>query len=628
MSGAMVAGAVMDRTLARMFWDRVAATGDVTAHVVKARGAWQRRTWEQVGERVRELALGLVALGRRPGEAVALLSRSRAEWVEADFAILSVGAVTVPIYPTYTPAQIAAIVNDSEARTLIVENGEQLARALAVRERTPGLEQMIVIEGAVDYGGFVLTWDELRRRGRDGRERLAPVLGERVASGSPEDVATIVYTSGTAGEPKGVIQTNANHLATLRAVAELPGVTAGDIHLLFLPLAHSFARLEAFMAVHRGLVTAFAERLDTLGDDLRDVRPHFVFAVPRVFEKLRARILDRVAGRSAPARWLFDWAMRVGREVSALEQRAQPIPAALRARRWLAHRAVFAALHAAVGGRLRFAVSGGAPLPLEIAEFFHAAGILILEGYGLTEACPALTFNRIDRFKFGSVGQPIPGVELTLAADGEILARGPNVATRGYFKQPAPTAEAFGADGCLRTGDIGRIDAEGFVYITDRKKEIIVTSGGANIAPQHIESLLRGDPFISHAMVYGDGRPYPTALITLNPDELHRFARERGILVTDAAELVQHPTVLDRVRRVVEATNLKLQSYARIKRFAVLPGDFTEEGGELTPTQKVKRRRVAYEYAAVLESLYVEPGATPGPEAMSPTVGHEVPPAA
>jgi long-chain acyl-CoA synthetase len=280
------------------------------------------------------------------------------------------------------------------------------------------------------------------------------------------------------------------------------------------------------------------------------------------------------------------------------------VPGGLALQYRLAGRTVFAPLLRAFGGRLRFAVSGGAPLPIEVAEFFHAAGLLIVEGYGLTEACPALTFNRIDHFKFGSVGQAVPGVELRLAADGEVLARGSNVATLGYWKRPDATADSFDAEGWLHTGDIGWIDDEGFLFLTDRKKELIVTSGGVNIAPQHVENLLRRDPLISQAVLCGDRRPYPTALVTLSPPALARFAREEGILVADHAELTRHPLVLDRVRRAVEAANVELQSYARIKRFAVLPGELTEAAGELTPTQKIRRRIVADKYGIVIDSLY------------------------
>jgi long-chain acyl-CoA synthetase len=417
-------------------------------------------------------------------------------------------------------------------------------------------------------------------------------------------VATLAYTSGTTGEPKGVVQTHGNHAAALRTLAQIRGVEPGDLHLLFLPLAHAFARLEAYLGVHRGLVTAFAESLEGVADDLREVRPHFIFAVPRVFEKMHARIVGEVAAASPVRRGVFRWAMRVGARASRRQQARQPLPRRLRLERALAHRLVFAKLHDALGGRLRFAVSGGAPLSREIAEFFHAAGVLIVEGYGLTETCPVLTFNRIDAFRFGSVGQSLPGVELRLAADGEILARGPNVATRGYWRQPAATAEVFDPDGWFHTGDIGRIDEDGFVYITDRKKDLIVTSGGVNIAPQHVESLLKSHPLVGQAMVYGDRRPYPVALIAPDAAALDRFARERGILVGDPTSLARHPVVIERVAQIVDAANAQLPSYAQVKKFAVLPLELSEAAGELTPTQKVRRRLVAAKYRETIEALY------------------------
>lgn len=595
---------VSAQNLAGMFWSRLEHSGVAPAEMVKRQGQWRTLGWSEVGEAVRELALGLLALGLRPGRSVALLCTSRAEWVQADLAILSIGAVTVPIYSTYTPELIAHILRDSDATAIIVENPGQLEKVLEAQAAAKPLEHIIVMEGYEGQAPAALRWEALRRLGRDHAGRLKNVLAERVASLRPEDVATIVYTSGTTGPPKGVVQTHANHMAGLAAVAQVTQVRAGEVHLLFLPLAHSFARLEAFMGIYVGLTTAFAESLDTVADNLREVRPHFFCSVPRLFEKVYAKILAGVEAGSPVKRKVFSWALDVGRQVSRLRQARQPIARALGLKYRLAHRLVFARLHQALGGRLRFAVSGGAPLSGEIAEFFHAADILILEGYGLTETCPVLTFNRIDRFKFGSVGQAIPGVELKIAADGEILARGPNVATRGYLNQPEATAEAFGLDGWFHTGDIGRLDEEGFLYITDRKKDLIVTAGGANVAPQNIENLLKSDPLVSQAMVYGDRRPYPVALITLNPAETTRFAREHGLLVVDHGELTRHPAVVERVRRIVEAKNAALPSYARIKRFDVLPVDFTEAGGELTPTQKVKRKVVAERYGDVIESLY------------------------
>ena len=588
-------------TLAALFRDRVASTPGADAHIVRRDGAWVRSTWAAVGEAVGEVARGLLALGRRPGDAVAILAPSRAEWVQADFAIFSIGGITVPIYPTCTAEQIAYILEDARIRTLIVDEGPTLARAMEARPRAAGLEQVVVL--GREAGEASITWEALRRLGRAPADALERELVERLAAGRSDDVATIVYTSGTTGAPKGVVQTHANHLAVLRALGQLPGVKGGDVHLLFLPLSHAFARMEAFLAVDRGLTTAFTEGFDRIGDDLREVRPDFLFAVPRLFEKAHARILDGVAAASPVRRALFRWAIDVGHRVSTLNQAGAAVPPALRVAHVLAQRIVFVRLRAAFGGRLRFAVSGGAPLARELAEFFHAIGIPVLEGYGLTEACPVLTWNRLDRFRLGSVGQPLLDVELRLAADGEVLARGPNVA-RGYLNQPEETAAVFAADGWLHTGDIGRIDADGYLYLVDRKKDLIVTSGGLNIAPQPIESMLRREPLVAEAMVYGDGRPYITALLTLEPDEVRRFVRAAGPFEHEWSRLVGHPVVHERLQALVDATNARLPSHAHIRRFAVVPEAFTEAGGELTPTQKVKRRVIAERYRELFEGLY------------------------
>jgi len=593
-------------TLARLFWERVERSADRPAQQFKQGAGWKTITWREVGETVREVALGLLALGRGKGDAVALLSGSRAEWVQADFAIFSAGCVTVPVYPTYPPDLIAYIVNDSGARTIIVEDPAQLAKVLQAREKTPNLEQIVVISGydAPRPPKMVMTWETLRQLGRENAGAHGSTLAERVASTRATDLATIVYTSGTTGPPKGVMQTHGNHIAAVNASKQATPVEEGWVHLLFLPLAHSFARLESFLGVAHGLTTAFAENLDKVGENLRETRPHFICSVPRVFEKVYGKILAGVEAGSPAKKKIFNWAVSVGRDVSRHQQRSQPVPAPLELKRKIAHKLVFSKLHAALGGRLRWAVSGGAPLPRDIAEFFHAAGILLLEGYGLTETCPCLTFNRPDRYKFGSVGQALPGVQLQIAADGEILARGPNIATLGYFKQPEATHEVFGTDGWFHTGDIGTIDSDGFLFITDRKKDLIVTAGGMNIAPQNIENLLKADPFISQVMVYGDRRPYPVALITVNSDELSKFAREQGILTSEAAVIVKHPKVMERVGRTVEEKNTQLQSYAKIKRFTVLPTDFTLDGGELTPTLKVKRKVVSQKYQDAIEELY------------------------
>jgi long-chain acyl-CoA synthetase len=592
-----------DDTLARMFWARVDKSGAKPAQQFKQGGVWKTLSWSEVGAAVREVALGLLALGRQKDDAVGVLSAGRAEWVQADFAIFSAGCRTIPIYPSYPPDLVRYIVDDAEIKTLIAEDTGQLAKVIEERRDLPGLEQVVVMHGYEGKEPWVLTWEALRRLGRDSEDKLKAELAGRVADGRPEDIATIVYTSGTTGPPKGVVQTHGNHMAMLKSSEQTLRVAEGDVHLLFLPLAHSFGRLEGFAGVHRGLITAFAESIDRLAQNLPEVRPHFICSVPRVFEKVYANIMTRADAGSPLKKRIFHWAVGVGKHVSQLKQAHRPVPAALAFEYRVADRLVFSKMKAALGGRLRFAVSGGAPLSKEIAEFFHAAGILILEGYGLTETCPALTFNREDNFKFGSVGQTQPGVELKIAPDGEILGRGPNIA-KGYFKKPEATAEVFLPDGWFATGDIGTIDADGFLYITDRKKDMIVTAGGINIAPQNIENLLKGDPFISQAMVHGDRRPYPVALVTLNPDELAKFAREQGILVTDRAALAKHPKVVERVSRIIEERNAELQSYAKIKKFAILPDDFTIETGHLTPTLKVRRKIVTETHKELLDSLY------------------------
>jgi long-chain acyl-CoA synthetase len=592
-----------DDTLARIFWSRVERSGAAPAQRFKRGGAWQTLSWRELGEIVREVASGLIALGRKPGDAVGILSNSRAEWVQADFAIFSAGCRTIPIYPTYPSELIQYLVTDAGIKTLIVEDPAQLAKVNEVKGKLDGLEQIVVLDGGQAKEPSVLTWEGLRQLGRDRAESLQRELAGRLADGRADDIATIVYTSGTTGPPKGVVQTHDNHVAMLKSSEQTLRVKEGDVHLLFLPLAHSFGRLESLAGVYRGLTTAFAESIDKLRENLPEVRPHFICSVPRVFEKVYAGILARADAESGAKKAIFHWAVNVGRKVSRLRQARQPIPAVLALQHRVADKLVFAKMRAALGGQLRFAVSGGAPLSKEIAEFFHAAGILILEGYGLTETCPALTFNREDHYKFGSVGQAQPGVELKIAADGEILGRGRNIA-KGYFKKPEATKEVFLPDGWFATGDIGTIDADGFLFITDRKKDLIVTAGGINIAPQNIENLLKGDPFISQVVVHGDRRPYPVALITLNPEELAKFAQREGIVNVEPAALVKHPKVVERVSGIVESRNGELQSYAKVKKFLILPDDFTVDNGLLTPTLKVKRKVITEHHRDQLDSLY------------------------
>lgn len=593
------------QSIPQMFFARAVTRGANPAHRIKRDGVWHDTPWQELQETVRDIARGLLGLGVQAGDRVAILSDSRSEWVQCDLGIQATAGITVPIYPSSTEEQTTYILQNSESTHIFVDTPAQLAKIQNIRSECPDLRQAILIQSAMRKGvdsADVLSLADLINQGKAAAEQ-EEILNTRLDQLSPDAEATYVYTSGTTGPPKGVIQTHGNHLVMLEGVSAAIDAAEGDVHLLFLPLAHSFARLEAFLGLYLGLITAFAESIDALPDNMQEVRPMLMFSVPRVYEKMYARVVAMGTSGSRVKQAIFNWSVNVGRQVSALQQRGQPIPAVLQGKRALAHKLVFSKLHARVGGRLRYFISGGAPLAQEIAEFFHAAGILILEGYGLTETCPALTSNRSDYYKFGTVGLPFSGVELRIAADGEILAKGPNIA-KGYYKRPEETAEVFLEDGWFATGDIGELDADGFLRITDRKKDLIVTAGGKNIAPQNIENLLKTDRYISQAMVYGDRRQYLTAILTLDPDAITAYAHEQGLGETSLAELATHPQVVKLLGERVDDYNQHLASYESIKQFIIAPTDFSPESGELTPTLKVKRKVVTQKYYAQLEKLY------------------------
>ena len=585
-------------SIPQVFFERAAQRGGKAAHLVKRDGTWREISWQALRDLVRHVARGLLTLDLQAGDRVAILSDSRAEWVQCDLGIMAAAGITVPIYASSTPDQAAYILQNSGATAMFIDTSAQLDKILAVRDQVPTLKHIVMVAddppGADDS---ILTLADLIQRGRDDAEQEA-VLEQRLQGLTPGHEATYVYTSGTTGPPKGVVQTHGNHLFMMESCGAITDLGEGDVNLLFLPLAHSFARLESFLGFYKGWTTAFAESIDALSQNMREVRPMLVISVPRVYEKVYASVQAGAAG-SPVKQAIFNWCVGVGRQASRLQQQGQPLPLGLSLKRHLAHRLVFGKLHEALGGRLRYFVSGGAPLAREIAEFFHAAGLLILEGYGLTETCPALTANRHDNYKFGTVGLPVPGVELRLSDDGEILARGPNIAS-GYYQRPEATAEVFLDDGWFATGDIGEVDADGFLRITDRKKDLLVTAGGKNVAPQNIENLLKGDPLISQAMVYGDRRPFLTAVLTLDMEA----ARELGISGETAAELAANPQVRTLLEGRVERVNQRLAPYESIKKFVIAREDFTEASNELTPTLKVKRQVVTQKYQAELDQLY------------------------
>jgi len=594
--------------LPQMFFTRAADLSTRPRYRYRAGDAWREVTWAETEARVLAIAAALLDDGVRVGDRVAILSATRPEWMEIDLAILACGALTIPIYQSSLIAECGYIIANSESSLALVENAKQRAKIdelTAHGFELDGVRQTVQLRRVVtiDDGDGPGSLRALLERGREALPRVRPEIERRIEALGRDDVATIVYTSGTTGPPKGVVQTHGNHLATVEAALRTGLIREGDVDFFFLPLAHSFARLVEYLGIAAGTATAFARSIDTLAEDMAAAHPHLVPAVPRIYEKVYARIL---AGRDAAPplkRALFDWAVGVGRARSRCEQERRPVPLGTRLQAAIAHRLVFARIHQLLGGNIRYMTSGAAPLAREILEFFHAIGILILEGYGLTETTPSLTVNRPDRFKFGTVGLPLDCCEIRIAEDGEILARGDNVAN-GYYRRPEATAEAWDPQAWFHTGDIGEVDAEGFLRITDRKKDLIKTSGGKYVAPQKIENLLKMQPHVSQAVVIGDNRKYCVALITLDQEELARWLAGRGIEDVRPETAATDADVQALVQTEVDEVNRHLASFESIKYFRILPGDFSPESGELTPSLKVKRKVVAQRYGPVIEEMY------------------------
>ena len=570
---------------------------------------------KELFEQVRDLSLGLSALGMGPRDRIAIVSESRPEWLLTDLATVCAGAVTVPIYPTLSAAQARYILQDSGARIAVVSTRAQLQKIQEVRHQLPAIEAVILIDHDPEEASpSVLSFADVMQRGH---ARMVAEWGtarefrDATRQVQPGDLATIIYTSGTTGEPKGVMLTHAALVANMRAGADALDVHQEDVALSFLPLSHAFERMVGYIYLLRGVTVVFAESFDTIGRDAALVRPTVFTGVPRVYEKMHGRILEK--GRSAsPAKAaLFRWAMNVamarGRAMLA-GRRPSPL---LSLQAALADRLVFAKVRDGVGGRLRYLVSGSAPLGVSLAEFFHGVGLPIIEGYGLTETAPILTVNPPDAPRRGTVGKPLPEVELRIATDGEILARGPNLMT-GYYNKPDATADVI-KDGWFHTGDIGSIDADGYLSITDRKKDLLVTSGGKKIAPQPIENILKQSPLIAEAVVLGDRRKYAAVLIVPEFAALERRLRDLGRppspasgAAAERAQLVERPDVRALYQEIIDGINRELSQFERIKRIAILPREFSIENGELTPSLKVRRKIVEQRWAQTIEGLYAE----------------------
>ena len=560
-------------------------------------------------EQVRNVSAGLRELGLATGERVAVIAESRPEWCVSDLAVLAAGSLTVPVYPTLTSGQVRYILNDCGASLAVVSNRVQVEKIAAVRAHLPRLSTLVVMDiDGQPWPQGVVTLPDVAARGRNrltsdpAADRFYQEQSQTIAR---DALATIIYTSGTTGEPKGVMLTHGNILSNVEAAVELLKVTEDDVALSFLPLSHAFERMVLYTYLYAGASVAFAELPETLARDLAMVRPTLMTAVPRVFEKMHARIHETMAQEPALRQAIFNWAMGVGLRRSALVRGGRRVGALLAVQDRVANSLVFRRLRQATGGRLRVIVSGSAPLPRTIADFFDAIGLTITEGYGLTEASPVLTVNPLKRPKFGTVGRALRDVELRIASDGEILARGPNI-MRGYYNHPQATRAVLEPDGWLHTGDIGTLDDEGYLTITDRKEDLILTSIGKQVAPQPIENKLRRHPLVAEAILLGERRKFITALLV--PDFP---ALERRLATMDRAggtrdALVGRADVLALFQEAVDTVNATLAPFETIKRFALIPSEFTVAGGEMTPTMKVKRRVVEDRWQTVIEQLYEE----------------------
>ena len=594
----------MSETLTRQLWNilQTHLKDDLLSY--KSEGVYVPISTKEFGRLIEKFCLGLKDLGAKAGEKVVLLAENSPWWVIIDYAVLCLGGVTVPIYTSLVPEQVKYIINDSEAKTVICGSPELWEKLTAVRKSLRNVKRFVLLQGPPPRGTYSLT--QVLDRGQALAKKQPKLFQKLVNAVKPGDLASIVYTSGTTGLPKGVMLSHSNFASNINTLASIIDFNPGDTELVFLPLSHVLARMVAFAFLSRGTSLAFAESLETVAQNLIEVKPTILVTVPRVLEKIYTRIMDTVLAGSGLKKKLFFWALRVGHQYGSLKLAGRKPGFGLSFRRSLASRLVFAKVVAKTGGRIRFMVSGGAPLSKDIAEFFYAMGLNVLEGYGLTETSPVIAVNTFEHVRFGTVGRPIPGVEVRIARDGEILTKGPNV-MRGYYKKLRETREVF-KGGWFHTGDIGHLDEDGYLVITDRKKDLIVTSGGKNIAPQPIENLFQKNSYISQAVVVGGSRKFIAALIVPDFEKLEAYARKKEIPFQGRRDLVARQEVMDFYLDEVDRMTPHLASYEKVKKIALLDREFDIVQGEITPTLKVRRKIVEEKYKSVIEALYKENG--------------------
>ncbi|MFO6451215.1 MULTISPECIES: AMP-dependent synthetase/ligase [unclassified Aeromicrobium] len=594
------------RSVGELFFSRVDASGPREAfRYPDADENWHSLTWTQSGEKVTKLAAGLVALGIEPEERVAIASGTRIEWILSDLAINSAGAATTTVYPSTVTNDVVYILADSESRVVFAEDDSQVAKLREGRSELPQVAKVVVYEGETD-GDWVISFQDLLDLGEKHLADHPGVVQERIAATGPESLATLIYTSGTTGRPKGVRLVHDCWTYEGAAVAAPGFLSIDDLEYRWLPMAHSFGKVLLTTQLAVGFPCAVDGRVPKIVENLAVVKPTFMGAAPRIFEKAYGRIVGMMEEEGGPKLKLFHWAERVGLQVSRLTRAGKPVPLPLKVQHAIADRLVFSKVRDRFGGRVRFFISGAASLSTDIAEWFHAAGILVLEGYGLTETSAGAVVAHPDDFKIGTVGRPFPGSEVKIAEDGEVLIKGPNV-MRGYHNLETESASALTDDGWLATGDIGEFDADGFLRITDRKKDLFKTSGGKYVAPSHIEGIFKAVcPLASQMVVHGNDRKFCSALITLDPDAVDGWAEHHGMAGKSYQEIVSSPGIQQQIAQDVEELNAKLNPWETIKKWAVLDHDLSIESGEITPSMKVKRRVVEERYADVLDGFYAE----------------------